>query len=178
MPVHEELSGTCFHVFELAHHGEAVRKVGKDWESQLKVAVKTFFGGVGEETERLQKLEAEVARLKDELAKVTTTIPIQTFEPEPYELLPPVVYVVIQPVEESFVATHVDANINASGETVPDAVENLKDMMITLYERLSKEKKSKLGKGPTRQLAVLQTIFRRKKRDVVHHERAREKTSA
>jgi hypothetical protein len=128
-----------------------------------------------------QELEIEgqeAVLLKGELAGVgSTTVPVQSFEPEPYEPRQ-TIFVVVQPVEESFVATLVDANINASGETMPDAVENLKDLMIALYERLSKEKKSKLGKVPTRQLAVLRSIIRRKKRHGVDHERARAKAGA
>ena len=61
------------------------------------------------------------------------------------------------------VATFFDANINASGETPQDAIANLKDMLIALYERLGKEPRRNLGKGPSQQLAVLQQIMRRKR---------------
>jgi hypothetical protein len=126
--------------------------------------------------ERLR--EAARRGSEEELAQGSSiTIAVQSFGPEPYE--PRQTFqVLVQPVEESFVATLVDANINASAETVPDAVANLKDMMIVLYERLSKEKKGKLGKGPTRQLAVLRSLIRRKKRNGIDHERTRQKAGA
>lgn len=91
----------------------------------------------------------------------SVTVAVRSIESEPYELRR-TLYVVVQPAEESFVATFAEANINASGETVPDSVSNLKDMMILLYERLLKESKSKLGKEPTRQLAVLQELLMRR----------------
>jgi uncharacterized protein (DUF1778 family) len=123
----------------------------------------------------LEENGQEVVKVKEELAKKTGIIvPLQSFAPEPY-LLRETLYVLVQPVEESFVATFVDANINASGETLPDAIGNLKDLIIALYERLSTEKKSKLGKGPTRQLAVLQSILRRKRRNGIDYEGTREK---
>ena len=89
-------------------------------------------------------------------------VPINTFDPEPFELCKEIMVVVQPDGNDSFVATFFDGNINASGNTQVDAVANLKDMMILLYERLSKEKKSKLGKVPTRQLAVLREVLMRR----------------
>jgi predicted RNase H-like HicB family nuclease len=101
-------------------------------------------------------------------------VPIETLEPEPYELVRPV-HVVVQPEEDSYVATFFDANVNASGETQQDAVANLKDMLVTLFERLEKEPRTNLGKGPALQLAVLRSILRRKPTDAAHHQGARPK---
>jgi len=82
------------------------------------------------------------------------------FEPEPFEVTGGIRALVRQD-KDSFVATFVDANIGASGETQNDAVANLKDMMVALFGRLSKEE-GRLGKEPARQLAVLRAVLRRK----------------
>ena len=89
-------------------------------------------------------------------------VPVETLEPEPYELVRPVL-IVVQPDNGSFIATLFDANINASGDTQQDAVANLKDMLVTLFERLEREPRANLGKGPAMQLAVLRRILRGKK---------------
>ena len=86
-------------------------------------------------------------------------VPITTLDPEPFELTRDVM-VVVQPDDDSFVATFFDANINASGNTQVDAVANLKDLMIAIFETLENEKK--LGKGPAAQLAILRGLIRRK----------------
>jgi predicted RNase H-like HicB family nuclease len=90
-------------------------------------------------------------------------VPIETFAPEPFEVLRPLC-VVVQPQDGGYIASLFDANINASGETAQDAVANLKDLMLALYVRLQKEPKERLGKGPARQRAVLQALLRRKRR--------------
>jgi hypothetical protein len=94
---------------------------------------------------------------------VTFVVPIETFDPEPFELRRPV-SAVVQPSGEGFVASLFDANINASGETAQHAVANLKDLILALFIRLAKEPKEKLGQGPARQLAVLEGLLRRKRR--------------
>src|ERR1700757_5007489 len=48
-------------------------------------------------------------------------VPVTTLDPEPFELAREI-QVVVQPDDDSFVATFFDANINASGETQQDAV--------------------------------------------------------
>ena len=99
----------------------------------------------------------------------TFVIPIETFDPEPFELRRPV-SVVIHPSGDSFVASLFDANINASGQTAQDAVANLKDLILALYIRLGKEPKEKLGQGPARQLAVLEGLLRRKRRHAARYD--------
>lgn len=118
---------------------------------------------------RLTRLEEEVKTLKQQVAEASKTIlvPMESFEPAPYELTRKVT-VLLLPDDGSWIATLVDANINASGETIAEAVANLKDMMIDLFELLRKESKSKLGKQPTCQLAFLNSVMRKKVRRAAH----------
>ncbi len=58
-----------------------------------------------------------------------------------------------------FVASFVEANINASGETKDEAIEMLKDMVAWTYQLLC-QKESALGQQPQRQLAVLRRFVR------------------
>jgi hypothetical protein len=120
-------------------------------------------------TERLASLEKEVKALKRQVAEISKSIlvPIESFEPDPYELTKKITVLVL-PDEGSWIATLVDANINASGETFPEAVANLKDMMIDLFELLRKEPKDKLGKQPSQQLAFLRSVMRKRTRRAAH----------
>ena len=99
-------------------------------------------------------------------------VPMITLEPEPYELVQ-TVPVVVQRVDDQFVASFFDANINASGETQQDAVANLKDVMLALYLRLRNVKN--LAKGPARQRAILQSLIQEKAPNGAHHQRTRKK---
>lgn len=119
--------------------------------------------------ERLSRLEKEVKSLRKELASAHKTIlvPVESFEPDPYVLTQKVTALVL-PDEDSWIASLVDANINASGETIADSVANLKDTMIELFEFLRKQPKGKLGKQPLRQLAFLKSVMRKKVRRAAH----------
>lgn len=123
----------------------------------------------------LNKLERKVMLLARKLDRLTPMVAfISSFAPEPFKVLEPIP-VTIRPVDRGFVASFLDANINASGETRHGAFVNVKDLMIAIFERLGKEPKHRLGKGPARQLAVLKSVMRRKDRHASHHERPREK---
>jgi hypothetical protein len=119
-------------------------------------------------------LEDEVEVLKRQLGQGSNSIlaPIYSL-PQPY-VLRKKIQVLVLPDNGSFIASLVDANINASGETVPEAVANLKDLMVTLYDLLSTLPKEKLGKWPTRQLNVLRLLVR-KTQHATHQQRARNK---
>ena len=86
------------------------------------------------------------------------TVPIQTFAPEPYEPREPL-QVVVEPYGDSFVATWFDAEVSASGDNEVQAVHNLKEWIIDLYERLSEFESDALGSVPRRQLAVMQHLL-------------------
>ena len=51
----------------------------------------------------------------------------------------------MEPVDDEFVATFYDANINASGDTREDAVENLKDVLVNTFRRYSELGENQLG---------------------------------
>jgi predicted RNase H-like HicB family nuclease len=157
---------------------ERIKEVSTSWKKAFGEAVQDLFEILAERhaesASRLHELEQEVKHLKQELgqAQKTIVIPITTFAPEPYDLTREV-QVLVRSDDDSYVATLVDGNINASGETVPEAVANLKDMMIILFERLGKERGEILGKYPTRQLAVLRELMQRKVRHAAHRQTAR-----
>ncbi len=108
----------------------------------------------------LEKVVLELRYSLMELAnRQTITVPITSLAPEPLSLSQPI-FVVVQPDGDEFCATFFDANINASGDTQTEAVDNLKEILVSTYRRYSSLGESKLGPGPRKQLAVLQTVIR------------------
>lgn len=53
------------------------------------------------------------------------------------------------------------ADFHASGESIDESIDNLKDIMILTYEILLTHKKEELGKIPTKQLKVLNEMIER-----------------
>jgi hypothetical protein len=98
-------------------------------------------------------------------------VPLTTLAPEPLELERPIP-IVIRPVDDGYVATFFDANINMSGDTEQEAFENVKLLLIDIYEELDAGAKA-LGPELERQLAVLRTYIRRKEPHGQGHQAAR-----
>jgi len=110
--------------------------------------------------ERIELAEAiwdSVATLTRDVAELKanrpeTLVPVQTFAPEPYDLLKPF-SVNVQADEDEFSAYFPDANLTAFGDNEFEAVEHLKAMILDTFDKFSSGRK--LGPGPTKQLAVL-----------------------
>ncbi len=135
--------------------------VQADWQAKVKSAFEQLAAKAG--GDRLARVEKELLELKENCNvlrdRQSIVVPVNSLDPEPYELLKGFM-AVVQPEDESFVATFFDANINASGETQADAIENLKDVLITTFQSLENE--TRLGRGAARRLAILRTIMRKK----------------
>ena len=108
----------------------------------------------------LEKVVLELRHFVAELAsRQTITVPVISLAPEPFTLRQPI-FVVVQPEGEEFSATFFDANINATGDTQTEAVENLKDVLVSTFRRYTELGEKKLGPGPRKQLAVLKTLIK------------------
>jgi predicted RNase H-like HicB family nuclease len=85
-------------------------------------------------------------------------VAITSFAPESYSLVRPV-EVLIEPVGDSFVASFFDANISTSGDDPQEALDNLKDLILDVYDSLRMESSKRLGPEPKKQLAVLESFL-------------------
>lgn len=107
-------------------------------------------------------LEARMGELSERISRLENRNPlavIQTFEPEPYELLQPIT-VAIAEDEDGYMATFYDANISTTGDTEQEAFENLKNLILDIFDSLARERPERLGPEPKRQLAVLRSFLR------------------
>lgn len=66
----------------------------------------------------------------------------------------------ITQASEGYIASFVDANIHASGETEWEAIESLKMLIIDAYQMLLDMEPSSLGPMPSKQLAILQSFIK------------------
>ena len=107
------------------HHGYP-----QDWASVVPRLIQNLSEEMSEKAElavRINLLEIVVKQLKTRLRLLENTqtriIPINTFAPEPYELLKPIM-ISVHPVNEEFEAGWHDANIHSAGENEEEAVSN------------------------------------------------------
>lgn len=86
------------------------------------------------------------------------TLQISTFAPEPYEVLRPIP-VFVRSEGNEFVASFIEANVNASGETQQEALESLKALVLDVFDSLKFHPAGKLGPEPARRLAILRDFI-------------------
>jgi hypothetical protein len=92
-----------------------------------------------------------------------TVTSITSLPNTPYSVLKPLQVVVRQMGVDNYVAQVPSANINSSGDTVAEAIVNLKDMVVGIYAMVSSRPLACLGPGPTRQRAILNKHISRRK---------------
>ena len=88
-------------------------------------------------------------------------VPVTSFEPAPFDILQEI-KVVVRASDDEYTATFFDANVNAGGCTEVEAVENLKDILVSRFEYLDKQPADKLSPPLTKQIAVLRKFMRRR----------------
>jgi hypothetical protein len=109
------------------------------------------------ERSRVDLLEQELAAIKERLASLESrsspcNMEIRTFAPTPYQVKKPIP-IAVRPHDGVFLASFMDANVNASGETEQEAFEAVKMLMLDMLEQL--ESQPKLGPKLAVRLAVL-----------------------
>ena len=114
------------------------------------------------QTVTIRDLAKRVAAVEASLAKMENvqpfTIQIDTLVSQRLKLKKSIP-VLVQPGIDDYVVSFLDANIGMSGETLPEAVDNLKDVMASTFRMLLCHSADKLGKAPTNQLAVLKEFI-------------------
>ncbi len=121
------------------------------------------FSDSSEPSTRLDQLNDRVADISERLSKLEVASPalrvaITSFAPESYSVVRPI-EVLIEPVDDSYVASFFDANVSASGDNQQEAFDNLKALILDVYDSLRAESPSRLGPEPKRQLAVLESFL-------------------
>ena len=63
---------------------------------------------------------------------------------------------------DEYIASFYDANLSTSGDTVEEAYDNLKNIIISYFNILNRHKENELGPGPLMQKKVLNHFMREK----------------
>jgi hypothetical protein len=132
----------------------------------MAMSVEEQMRAVFDQTKRLDELCDRVAGLESKVEQVlrkltelsalrrSFLVPIETLEPEPYEILRPLTAVVAEG-EGEFEAAIFDLGIFASGDTEEEAIANLKEKLLDTFDQLNELPDTRLGKGPLRQKGLL-----------------------
>jgi predicted RNase H-like HicB family nuclease len=86
-------------------------------------------------------------------------VPVVTFAPAKIEPTKNI-YVVVQPTDGEYVATLFDANLAMTGDTQEEAVANLKELIVEVFESLEADE-AILAPGMANQLAVLRSLLKK-----------------
>jgi predicted RNase H-like HicB family nuclease len=118
--------------------------------------------------ERVAGLESKVDQVLKRLGELSALrssflVPIESLEPEPYEIMRPLTAVVIE-AEGGFEASSFDLGIYASGDTEEEAIANLKETLLDTFDQLNELPDTRLGKGPLRQKGLLNKCVRKVER--------------
>lgn len=106
-------------------------------------------------------LRAKVEKLERRTKRRPTApvaVPIASFAPRPFEPRRPI-GVVIAPCRGGFTASFLDANLSTSGETEAEALDNLKDLMLMVYEDFVRTDDSTLGPAMLKQQSVFLDVI-------------------
>ena len=115
---------------------------------------------------RLEQIENKIGTMSAKIdalksANSSIIVPIATFAPEPFEAIKPIL-AVIEFNGDDYNASFVDANVNASGCNEAEAIDNLKENIMSSFDYLDAQPMEALAKPLRKQIAVLREFIRRK----------------
>jgi hypothetical protein len=106
-------------------------------------------------TDRVKKIEG----LCEKSLYQAISVGIATFAPEPYEVVKPL-HALIRRHDTGFIASFLEANVEAPGTTEHEALENLKGTILNTFIHLSGEEESELDAVRLRQRYILMDLIR------------------
>ena len=153
----------------LANDGIFARRsaVAENWQSEVPALLGDLAAKLRmnwKDAVRLESIERDLLTLKGRVAQLQnngpTVVPIDTLAPDPFTVVRPF-HVTVEPYEDEYRASFLDANLSVFGETRAEAVWALKDIIAATFEMLSELGEKKLGPGPARQFRVLREFIRK-----------------
>lgn len=137
----------------LAYRGPTLAEIYRGF-AELKTNLRNAADWTGQ-TAQVLNLLRELSNAQQKAPAMT--LHINSLQPEPYKLLQPIP-VLVQARDEEWVASFYDANLHASGDTEQEAFDNLRSLILDVFESLTEEK-AELGVEPARQIAILRTYL-------------------
>lgn len=145
----------------------ALRPYGDDWAASVRAAMQNLSKMISERQKqelRITLLEILVIELKATVHRLQScenkVAAINTFAPEAYDVLKPII-ISLYTSDGGYTAAWHDANIHSSGENEDEAINSLKSLILDCLDNYSKEPAEKLGPEPTRQLVIIKQFVRK-----------------
>ena len=107
----------------------------------------------------VDKLKADWKRKRSK-KKGRTKMVISSLE-APFNVIKPI-SVIIRKIDDSFVASFEEANVNASGDTKDEAISNLRKYLIDLFDSLNTQQPNTLGPALKRDLESMKQYIRKR----------------
>ncbi|GAB5513730.1 MAG: hypothetical protein Rhob2KO_14550 [Rhodopirellula baltica] len=147
--------------------GKVAQAAGmSDWQTDLRLASRLFIQQL-ELKHSLQYLGTRIETLESQLDTVPYSIQIVFVDSDFCELtrqLPLLVTTYTSDTAEEgveYTVCFVEANLAATDESLERAVDAFKSRLISKFKLLTTHDPTKLGRLPTKQLAVLNSVLRR-----------------
>jgi hypothetical protein len=147
--------------------GKSTQAAGRsDWQTDLRLASRLFIQQL-ELKHSLQYLGTRIETLESQLDTVPYSIQIVFVDSDYCELtrqLPLLVTTYTSDTAEEgveYTVCFVEANLAATDESLERAVDAFKSRLISKFKLLTSHDPTKLGRLPTKQLAVLNSVLRR-----------------
>jgi hypothetical protein len=132
--------------------GSAVQKTGFD-QSNYAVAQSRY-----DLIKRIDTLENKVEKLESFF--IVFSVPINSLNNKKFELKKPIDVSIEQRGKVEFIACLYDAELYGYGESIPEALEDLKETAVDQFKYLKKqESEIQLGRLPQKQLEFLNSII-------------------
>ncbi|MHA1942028.1 MAG: hypothetical protein ACXACY_29195 [Candidatus Hodarchaeales archaeon] len=132
--------------------GSAVQKTGFD---------QSVFGEAQSRQDlrkRIEALENKVEKL--EMLFIVFSVPINSLNNKKFEFKKPIDVSIEQRGRAEFIACLYDAELYGYGESIPEALEDLKEAVVDQFKYLKKqESEIQLGRLPQKQLEFLNSII-------------------
>ncbi|MFA6413408.1 MAG: hypothetical protein WCW53_11990 [Syntrophales bacterium] len=131
----------------------------QSWPMQVTGVQQSGLSADYELMRRIAAIETELRKLAGSLN--VFNMPINSLNSKKWKLRkPPLTVIVERRGEEEFIACLYDINLYGYGDSIPDALDELRYAIVSQYEFLSEKKKEiELGELPERQLGFLDEIM-------------------
>src|SRR5262249_35641158 len=138
------------------------------WQAALTEALVKLLQSVEQRKRQMARVElvdtrlaALESKLEERSVAGSFVVPISSLAPEPFEVVKEI-KAVVQPCDDESSASFFDANINTAGSNEQEAIDNLKDLLVSRFQLLNEQPDETLAPPLAKQIAVLREFIRRK----------------
>lgn len=134
-------------------------------EERLKmerIVAETFSTAIEPRLDSIERQLEKVSELLNRQTRRVYSIPVNDLAQNEWKLEKTLMITVEQHSEEDFIACFYDADVYGYGDSIPEALDDLKERLVNQLEfLLEQEKQATLGPIPQKQLDVLRRLIKK-----------------